>query len=109
MNDSALQRLVELLHAIDVDSATWLGEQVARHTGDAEGLRRALNAPRMWGGAGSVASQALKPDTSASTEQVREFRQLMIDCGEELLAGEQPNPDVSSWVLAFSNWNQSGI
>jgi hypothetical protein len=109
LNESALQRLVELLRELDPESADWLGELLARHAGDAEGLRRGLNAPRMWGGAGSVASQALKPDTGASAEQVREFRQLMIDLGEELLSGEQPNSDISSWVLAFSNWNQSGI
>ena len=109
MNETTLRRLVEVLQEIDSDSAKWLGEQVARHVGDAEGLRRALNATRMWGGAGSVASQALKPDSCASEAQVREFRQLMVECGEELLAAEQPNPDISSWVLAFSNWNQSGI
>lgn len=109
MNESALQRLVELLRELDPESATWLGEKVDRHAGDAEGLGRVLNAPRMWAGAGSVASQALKPDTTASAEQVREFRQLMIDLGEELLSGERPNSDISAWVLAFSNWNQSGI
>jgi len=109
VTDSALQRLIELLGLIDPASATWLTEQVACHGSDSAALAHALNAPRMWGGASSVASQALNPHTAATVEQVREFRQLMAELGAELLAGEQPNSDISSWVLAFSNWNQSGI
>ncbi len=41
--------------------------------------------------------------------EVREFRRLMIEVGEYLLAKGATNPGISSWLLAFNNWNASEV
>ena len=41
--------------------------------------------------------------------ETRELRQLMIDMGNELQRRGHAHPDMQSWLLAFSNWNQSGL
>ena len=42
-------------------------------------------------------------------QEVRYMRELLIDVGEALMARGGENPGVSSWVLAFRNWNASGV
>jgi hypothetical protein len=37
------------------------------------------------------------------------MRELFIAIGESLMARGGENPGVSSWVLAFRNWNASGV
>ena len=38
---------------------------------------------------------------------IREFRELRIALGSDLQLRGNTNPDISSWLLAFSTWNQS--
>ena len=39
----------------------------------------------------------------------RKFRELMIELGKHLKSRGNAYPDISSWLLAFSNWNQSEV
>jgi len=62
---------------------------------------------------GLVANEALadKPgvDGWAWQARVREFRELMIEPGTHLQARGDTYPDIAGWLLAFSNWNRSGM
>ena len=67
----------------------------------------------MWGGAGSIANEALANNPGVDDwiwrAQIREFRELMIELGMHLKSRGNAYPDISSWLLAYSNWNQSDI
>jgi hypothetical protein len=67
----------------------------------------------MWGGAGSIANQALADNPGINEwvwrEEIREFRELMIELGNHLQQRGNAYPDISSWLLAFNNWNQSEV
>jgi hypothetical protein len=67
----------------------------------------------MWGGAGSIANQALADnpgiDERIWLQDIRSFRELMIELGTHLQERGNAYPDISSWLLAFSNWNQSDV
>ncbi|WP_462321406.1 hypothetical protein [Halochromatium sp.] len=74
---------------------------------------RQLDANGWWAGAGSLAAETLcdnpgLPETEWTME-VREFRHLMIEVGEDLLAQGAANPGIGSWLLAFSHWNASEV
>ena len=110
---TTLERIQALLQHQRSDSADWLASVIARGQEDEAGFYQALNSKRMWGGAGSVANQALADnpgmDENLWRNEIREFRELMIELGNHLQARGEAYPDISSWLLAFSNWNQSGI
>jgi hypothetical protein len=80
---------------------------------DEAALYRELNSKRMWGGAGSIANQALADNPGINEwvwrEEIREFRELMIELGNHLQQRGNAYPDISSWLLAFNNWNQSEV
>ena len=80
---------------------------------DEAAMYRELNSKRMWGGAGSIANEALADNPGMEDwmwqAEIREFRELMIELGNHLKARDQAYPDISSWLLAFSNWNQSEV
>lgn len=110
---TTLQRLHTLLLSHPTEGAVWLAELIEHCAHDEARCYRALNSKRMWGGAGSIASEALA-DNPGKDEwiwqaEVREFRELMIDLGTHLQARGGACPDISSWLLAFSNWNRSGV
>jgi hypothetical protein len=110
---TTLQRLHALLPDHSGENAAWLADVIECCAHDEARCYRALNTKRMWGGAGSVASEALADnpgmDEWAWQARTREFRELMIDLGTHLQARGDAWPDISSWLLAFSNWNQSGV
>ena len=110
---TTLQRLHALLLSHPGESAAWLATVIECYARDETGCYRALNSKRMWGGAGSVANEALadNPGMDEWTWQarIREFRELMIELGTHLQTRGDACPDISSWLLAFSNWNQSGV
>jgi len=95
------------------DSASWIAIIIELCDKDEAACYRQLNSKRMWGGAGSIANQALADnpgvDEWAWQAEVRLFRQLMIELGSHLQARGNAYPDISSWLLAFSNWNQSEV
>jgi len=110
---TTLQHLHVLLLSHPGESAAWLETVIEYCERDETCCYRALNSKRMWGGAGSVANEALadNPGMDEWTWQarIREFRELMIDLGTHLQARGDAYPDISSWLLAFNNWNQSGV
>ena len=108
-----LQRIHEILKSHPGDDAAWLASVIALYETDETRFYKALNSKRLWGGAGSVANQALADnpgiDERVWHEDIRRFRELMIELGTHLQERGNAYPDISSWVLAFSNWNQSEI
>jgi hypothetical protein len=102
-----------LLHSHAGENAAWLAAVIECCAADETRCYRALNSKRMWGGAGSVANEALADNPGVDEwtwqAQIREFRELMIELGTHLQARGDAYPDIASWLLAFSNWNQSGV
>jgi hypothetical protein len=110
---TTLQRIREILENHPGESAAWIQSVIELCGTDETGFYRALNSKRMWGGAGSIASQALADNPGIQETiwrgEIREFRELMIELGSHLQERGNEYPDISSWLLAFSNWNQSGL
>lgn len=112
LNDT-LQRIHTILHNHSGDSADWLACVIALGDTDENALYQQLNSKRMWGGACSIANQALSDNPGIDAwlwqMEIREFRELMIELGQHLQSRGNTYPDVSTWLLAFSNWNQSEL
>ena len=110
---TTLERLQQILLSHQSSEAAWLAEVVAYCDVDEIKLFEKLNSKRMWGGAGSVANEALADNCGIEDWQwraeIQEFRELMIALGEYLMTRENSYPDISSWLLAFNNWNQSEV
>jgi hypothetical protein len=110
---TTLHRIRQLLENHPCDSAAWIGSVIELGGHDESGFYRQLNSKRMWGGAGSIANEALADnpgiDEWAWRTEIREFRELMIELGKQLQARGNEYPDISSWLLAFNNWNQSEV
>jgi hypothetical protein len=110
---TTLHRLRELLKNHSGDSAAWIGSVIELGGSDETGFYRLLNSNRMWGGAGSIANEALADNPGIDEwlwqAEIRELRELMIELGKQLQARGNEYPDISSWLLAFSNWNQSEV
>lgn len=106
-----LQRLHGILSAHQSAEADWLAELIELADTDPAELYTRLNSKHMWGGAGSVANEALADNCGIDDWQwqfeIQDFRELMIALGEHLMSRGQAYPDISSWLLAFNNWNQN--
>ena len=108
-----LARLVEILEHHNGDSARWIADLISLCGSDNPILTANLNSKRLWGGAGSIANEALA-DNPGMDEwvwqmEIRELRELMIELGMHLKLQGNEHPDISSWLMAFSNWNQSEV
>jgi len=105
-----LQRLHVILVTHQSVEADCVAELVELADSDTEALYARLNSKHMWGGAGSVANEALADNCGIEDWQwqfeIQDFRELMIALGEHLMARGQAYPDIGSWLLAFNNWNQ---
>jgi hypothetical protein len=110
---ATLQRIHALLLSHPGESAAWLASVIGLCATDETRCYRELNSGRMWGGAGSLASEALADNPGLDDwhwqTEIHEFRELMIELGHHLQARGGASPDIDSWLLAFSNWNQSGV
>ena len=106
--DYVLSRLAEILDSHSGDSAAWMREVLARRASDEAAFYAALNSRRMWGGAGSIANEALADNPGIRPAQwetdIREFRALMIELAEHLRARESHYPDIDFWLSAFTGW-----
>ena len=106
-----LDDIIELLQQHPGDEAVWL--VATRHllAEDEPAALRRLNSARMWGGAGSVANQAMADnpglDDWSWQMHIREFRERMIELGEWLREQGETYPDIGTWIMAFNSWNQS--
>lgn len=108
-----LQRIHQILHNHQSDSADCVANLLILYSGDETKFYQELNSKRMWGGAGSIANEALADNPGIEgwiwQAEIQEFRELMIELGRHLMKQGNAYPDISSWLLAFSNWNQSGV
>lgn len=110
---SALSRLAELLERIDHPRAAEVHALSALLAAAPDQALRRLDANDWWAGAGSLAAETMGdypglPEAMRQAE-VREFRELLIEIGEALRARGAANPGIASWLLAFTNWNASGV
>jgi hypothetical protein len=110
---SALQRLAELLERLGHPRASEIEEQMVLFQQSPQQVLRRLDGNDWWAGAGSLAAETMADNPGLPDEvwrrEVREFRELLIDIGERLLARGAANPGISSWLLAFNNWNASEV
>lgn len=110
--DYTLTRLTEILAHHGSARADWLRDLAASRANESA-FYAALNSKQMWGGAGSLANEALADnpgiDPTLWEMEIREFRSLMIDLAEHLKARGQHYPDIDFWLSAFNSWQQSGI
>ena len=108
-----LRRLAELLQRINHPRAVEVRSLLGLLDDSPALAWRQLDDNAWWAGAGSLAAETMGdnpglPETEWTME-VREFRQLMIEIGQYLLANGAGNPGIGSWLLAFSNWNASDV
>jgi len=116
MNPVDIKKILQQLHDILKNhrsiETVWLETLIELCDGDESVLYRELNSKHMWGGAGSVANEALADNPGIEewiwNAEIQQFRELMIELGQHLMDRGHAYPDISSWLLAFSNWNQSG-
>jgi hypothetical protein len=93
--------------AAEVSAALALAER------DPEAFWQTIDGNDWWAGAGSLAAETLGDNPGVPEADwrgiVRELRECLIEIGEALLARHPHNPGISSWVLAFRNWNDSQV
>lgn len=110
---TTLHRVHEILLSHHSSEADWLSQVITYCDVDEVKLYKSLNSKHMWGGAGSIANEALADNCGIDQWQwnfeIQEFRELMIALGEYLMTRGNAYPDISSWLLAFNNWNQSDV
>jgi len=114
--DAVLHCLTQLLECsppLDIDWRERLSALAQMAASQPDTVWHTLNSKDIWGGAASLANQALNPDTGYDPVlwqfQVRRFRELMIELGELLQAHGRHYPDIDSWLLAFNNWNRANV
>lgn len=107
--DYELNRLAEILDTINPEHATWVRESLALWHRDADATRARLNSKQMWGGAESIANDALADNPGMNEWQwealIREYRSLMIDIATELKSQPRHYPDIDFWLSSFTSWN----
>jgi hypothetical protein len=108
-----LARLAELLHRMAHPRAAEVEGLLATFDTDPAAAWRQLDANAWWAGAGSLAADSLLEPTALPAADrpaaMREFRALLIDIAELLRARGPTNPGLGSWLLAFRNWEASGV
>lgn len=106
-----LQRIALILQEHQSKRLELAQQLIALCDSDLEILYRELNTVHVWGGAESLANEALADNPGIDDwlwqAEIQEFRELMIALGQHLIARGKSYPDISSWLLAFNNWNQS--
>lgn len=108
-----LARLTELLYRIGHPRAEEVAGLIDAFDTNAPAAWRALDGNAWWAGAGSLAAESMvEPARLPSSERalaMQEFRALLIDLAELLRERGPTNPGLSSWLLAFRNWEASGV
>lgn len=108
-----LTRLAELLERLGHPRAAEVRAQLALLQATPDQIPRQLDSNAWWAGAGSLAAETMADNPGLPEVvwrmEVREFRELLIEIGEQLLARGVANPGISSWIQAFGHWNQSEV
>lgn len=109
----ALDALQQTLESIGHPRAAEVAAALALAERDPEAFWRAIDGNDWWAGAGSLAAESLGDNPGLPEADwrgvVRGLREHLIEIGEALLARHPHNPGISSWVLAFRNWNDSQV
>jgi hypothetical protein len=98
---STLQEIASLLERHNDSS----NELAIALVGDDEQMWRYLVSNELWGGAGSVADQAVLDVPDAR----RQLEVLLIRLGREQMSLGQTNVRTEMWVTAFENWRAAGV
>jgi hypothetical protein len=108
-----LARLAALLRRIGHPRAAEVDALRADFDAHPTDAWRQLGGNAWWAGAGSLAADAVAAPAAVSPAEgaaaLAEFRALLIDLAELLRARGPTNPGLSSWLLAFRNWEASGV
>ncbi len=108
---TTLNRMHEILKQHQSIETGWIESLIELCENDEAALYKELNSKHMWGGAGSVANEALADNMGREEwiwqSEIQDYRELMIALGEHLMSRGNAYPDISSWLLAFNNWNLS--
>lgn len=108
-----VRRLRDLLQALGHPRWADVNRVLDLYTRDRDTFFRAVNSNRWWSGAGSLAAETMADNPGVPEDiwlqEIRNLREVFIDIGEELMERGDENPGISSWVLAFRNWNASGV
>jgi len=73
--------------------------------GDESALSAFLTSNTLWGGAGSIADQAL----GGSRETRRPLEQLLAELGREQIRLGHTNPRTEAWTSVFDQWHTQNI
>ena len=110
---TTLLRMQQILISHQSKDSEWLTTLISLCDEDDNQLYQELNTKHMWGGAGSIANEALADNPGIEDwiwqSEIQEYRELMIELGQHLMQRDNAYPDISSWLLAFNNWNQSDV
>ena len=98
-----LQQILDLLHKHD--EASLAHKLTAALSADDKGLWDFLESNTVWGGAGSIADQALSDRPKA----LAELECLMIRLGHEQMRLGRTNERTEMWVHAFEKWQAEGL
>ena len=94
-------------------AAPWITELLRQYEANDPAFWQGLNSARFWGGAGSIASEALADNPGIGETlwqaELQAFRTDLIDIAGEIQARGCAHPDIQSWLLAFHNWNRAGV
>jgi hypothetical protein len=105
----SLVQLEALLQRIGNPRATEVAALRERFASDPAQAWREIDSNTWWAGAGSLAADTMADNPGlpahAWEDEVRGFRALLIDIAEVLRSRGLANPGLSSWLLAFRNWN----
>jgi hypothetical protein len=74
-------------------------------TRDDQSLEAYLCSNDLWGGAGSIADEAIVSDAALRAQ----LESLLIRLGNLQLASQVANPRTESWVRAFQSWQELGL
>jgi hypothetical protein len=108
-----MMRLAALLRRVDHPRTKEADGLLSAFDEDPAAAWRQLDGNAWWAGAGSLAAESLvEPQSLPEAERataMQEFRAILIDLAELLRARGPTNPGLSSWLLAFRNWDASGV
>ena len=74
-------------------------------TRDDQSVEAFLGSNDLWGGAGSIADEAIPSDKPLRAE----LESLLIQLGKLQLAVQIVNPRTELWVRSFENWQRLGL
>ena len=79
--------------------------QIEAAARDNHSLETFLRSNELWGGAGSIADEAIVSNATLRAE----LEELLIQLGDLQLTAQVVNPRTETWVRAFQSWKELGL